>query len=152
MGTAAIEKDQESLGRYGIAVFAADWTSTDYDDLNEEKILDVDLFAAGYSQPFYAVERIEWTASETVVGKVYFDSVPPGPDGLVLSIPQGASGGFIDFTVYPQGCRPDPARVALPPEGQSSYTAGNLVIDAEGLPTDSLYILVRYKEKGKHTL
>ena len=149
MGTPAIERDQESLGRHGIAVFQADWSVADYDDLNEEKILDVDKFSGKYNQTFYAVEKIEWTAGINIAAKIYFDGVP-GPDGLVLAIPIDATSGSIDFREYPQGCRPDPVRASLPAARTTDNAASNLVIDATGLPDDSLFLTVRYKEKGNN--
>jgi len=147
MGTPTIEREQQSIGRYGICNFRAKWTAADSDDLTEEIILSVDEFSGKFNNSFYAVETIEWTAGINVQGIVYFDNIAPKPLGNVLVIPTDATSGKIDYREYPQGCLPDPG-VRRTPNPDQENAAANVVIDVEGLPNDELFIVIRYKEKG----
>ena len=147
MATPTIEREQQSIGRYGICNFRAKWTVADADDLTEEIILSVEEFSGKFNNTFYAIEMIEWTAGINVQGVVYFDSVAFSPLGNVLVIPTDATSGKIDYREYPQGCLPDPGVRRVPNEDQEN-AAGNVVCNMEGLPNDELFIVIRYKEKG----
>ena len=140
MASPTPDVNQASNGRYGEATFSVNWFAEEPDNLENEKLLDTDNLSGQYDNARFAIEKIEWAASDTLTADVEFNSMPPGPDGLVLSIPQGATAGEIDFKkITLNGCKTDPNR----------DSPGDVVVNTlTAAANDKLFIHVLYKEKG----
>lgn len=136
-----IERFQQNLGRRGYAHFRAKWTASASDDLDNELVIDQDEVSGKLDNTRFAVESVEWmTSGGGVTAVVEYDSMPPGADGLIVSIPPDGQAGELDFSGYPSGNLPDPNR----------ESPGNVVISSTGAQQgDELFLAIRYKEKGK---
>lgn len=141
MAPPVIERFQQNLGRRGYAHFHAKWTASADEDLSNSLVIDLDEVSGKLTNTRFAVEHIEWSASGAgVAATIEFDSMPPGPDGLILAITPDGSSGELDFSGYPSGCLPDPNR----------ESPGNIVINSENAQQgDELFLAIRFKEKGQ---
>ena len=120
-------------------MFQVQWTQDDSSDLDNAVVLSQDDISGDYENTRFAVEHVEWVSALNISGDLEFDSMPPGPDGLVLSFPPDATSGELDFKDYPSGAIPDPNRLS----------PGNLVLTTRGsLPGDELFLTLKFREKG----
>ena len=147
MGKPTPETFVRANGRRGTVIWSAQWTQTDSDDyITATPILSLTDMSGDYEdvaggrKARLAVEKVQWAGSLNVMGVLYFDSMPPGPDSNILVIPPDASSGELDFSSFPSGNLPDPVPVS----------PGDIVLSTEGaLPGDRLVLTLWFKEKGR---
>ena len=139
MPTPTPEVYQRSIGRRGEATFRARFTSAENDDLEDVPILSQNYLSGKFNNTRFGVTSIAWTCEGLLSAVVEFDSVPSSPSGLVVSISPDASSGLLDFSGYPNGCKPEPNRT----------NPGDVVVSTQGaVPGSELFLMLTYKEKG----
>jgi hypothetical protein len=129
---------QKELGRTGKRSWTARWTATNLSNFVAQPVLNLSDIGSEYSNPRYKVVHIEWAGSATVSGLLYFDSL--GDNADVLTIPDGATAGEIDFAGFPDGCVSDP----------DSANPGNLILDTfDAADGDTITLTIEYRVGGK---
>lgn len=130
---------QQSIGRFGEFTFRARFTSAENDNLVDVSVLSQNYVSGKYENMRFKITSIRWTCEAGLSAVVEFDSVPPSPEGMVVSISPDASSGEIDFSTYPSAGKYDPNR----------DNPGDVVITTYGaLPGSEIFLSGTYMEKG----
>ena len=140
---ALVNRVQQAHGRRGYCRFGAFFETGNYTQLSGEKVLSTDDFSGDYSNTRFAVEKVRWSTSGVLAADIYFNSMPPGVEGIVVHITPEAMSGEYSFSDMPSGAFVDP----------NPLSPGDVVVDTRGgLPDDELSVEVWYKEKGKRNM
>ena len=139
MAAPTLYTDLEQIGRHATIQVHANWTQAESDDLDGAILARRSDFSGPQNNLRLAVEELDWTCSDGAEVTVWFDSMPPGPDGLVHQIPWGNSSGHRDFGSYPSACLAEP----------NKESPGNIVVTTRNaLPNDNLFLTLKLKVKG----
>ena len=142
MATPQVEVTQRSIGRYGDFTAKIAWTQSESDNLDAAVLLDLDTTGGRYTNPRFAITKLEWSGSEVVSADIEFASLPWTSDNIIVTIPAGTGSGEIDWRNHVSGKANEP----------NADTPGNVVITTRNaLPGDELFITGTYMEKGVPT-
>ena len=139
MPSPAVTRVQETIGRFVRANLHCEWTQAESNNIENVIFLSLDEVSGKYNNSRFTVLGLEFNASSELAVDIGFDSMPPGPLGLIHSITPDATSGYLDFAKYPSGGIPDPNR----------ESPGNVVVTTRNaLPGSELTITLTAREKG----